>query len=73
MGFLISGFNQAYTKGHPISNLPDSFSWFGKGSILEIPISIYLMFIFLVIVFVILNRTRFGRHVYAIGGNQEAP
>ena len=72
MGFLISGFNQAYTKGHPISNLPDSFSWFGKGSILEIPISIYLMFIFLVVVFVILNRTRFGRHVYAIGGNQEA-
>ena len=72
MGFLISGFNQAYTKGHPISNLPDTFSWFGKGSILGIPLSIYLMFVFLVVIYVILNRTRFGRHVYAIGGNQEA-
>ena len=72
MGFLISGFNQAYTKGHPISNLPNAFSIFGKGSLFGIPVSIYMMFICLAIVYVILNKTRFGRHVYAIGGNQEA-
>ena len=39
MGFLISGFNQAYTKGHPISNLPKVFSIFGKGNLLGIPVS----------------------------------
>lgn len=72
MGFLISGFNQAYTKGHPISNLPKAFSIFGKGSLLGIPVSIYMMFICLVVVYIVLNKTRFGRHVYAIGGNQEA-
>ena len=72
MGFLISGFNQAYTKGHPISNLPKVFSIFGKGSLLWIPVSIYMMFICLVVVYLVLNKTRFGRHVYAIGGNQEA-
>ena len=72
MGFLISGFNQAYTKGHPISNLPKVFSIFGKGSLLGIPVSIYMMFICLVVVYIVLNKTRFGRHVYAIGGNQEA-
>lgn len=72
MGFLISGFNQAYTKGHPISNLPSAFSVFGKGDLFGIPVSIYMMFICLAIVYVILNKTRFGRHVYAIGGNQEA-
>lgn len=72
MGFLISGFNQAYTKGHPISNLPKVFSIFGKGSLLGIPVSIYMMFICLVVVYLVLNKTRFGRHVYAIGGNQEA-
>lgn len=72
MGFLISGFNQAYTKGHPISNLPKVFSIFGKGNLLGIPVSIYMMFICLVVVYLVLNKTRFGRHVYAIGGNQEA-
>ena len=72
MGFLISGFNQAYTKGHPISNLPTVFSIFGKGNLLGIPVSIYMMFICLVVVYLVLNKTRFGRHVYAIGGNQEA-
>lgn len=72
MGFLISGFNQAYTKGHPISNLPKVFSIFGKGSLLGIPVSIYMMFFCLVVVYIVLNKTRFGRHVYAIGGNQEA-
>ena len=72
MGFLISGFNQAYTKGHPISNLPKVFSIFGKGNLLGIPVSIYMMFICLVVVYLGLNKTRFGRHVYAIGGNQEA-
>lgn len=30
------------------------------------------MIIFLIIVFVLLNYTRFGRHVYAIGGNEES-
>ena len=72
MGFLISGFNQAYTKGHPISNLPKVFSIFGKGNLLGIPVSIYMMFICLVVVYLFLNKTRFGRHVYAIGVNQEA-
>lgn len=72
IGFLISGFNQAYTKGHPISNLPAEFSIFGKDSFLGIPVSVYLMFAFLVIIYIILNHTKFGRHVYAIGGNQEA-
>ena len=72
MGFLISGFNQAYTKGHPISNLPKVFSIFGKGNLLGIPVSIYMMFICLAVVYLVLNKTRFGRHVYAIGGNQEA-
>ena len=72
MGFLISGFNQAYTKGHPISHLPADFAVFGKGTFLGVPNSIYIMFIFLVIIYILLNHTTFGRHVYAIGGNQEA-
>jgi len=72
MGFLISGFNQAYTKGHPISGLPEDFAFFGKKAILGVPVSVYIMVIFLVLIYVVLEHTRFGRRVYAIGGNQEA-
>ena len=71
MGFLISGFNQAYTKGHPISNLPSGFAVFGKGSLFGVPVSIYLMFIFLIVISLILGKTRFGRHVYAIGATRK--
>ena len=72
LGFLISGFNQSYTKGHPISGLPAEFSIFGAKFVKGIPTSIFFMIVFLVIIFILLNFTRFGRHVYAIGGNEEA-
>lgn len=72
IGFLISGVNQAYTKGHPISGMPEEFGVFGAQFFMGIPTSIFFMIIFLIIVFVLLNYTRFGRHVYAIGGNEES-
>jgi len=72
MGFLISGLNQAYTKGHPISGLPTGYEIFGARFIKGIPTSIFFMTIFLIIIAILLNNTRFGRYVYSIGGNQEA-
>lgn len=72
LGFLISGFNQAYTKGHPISGLPEGFKVFGAQFINHIPTSLFFMIVFIAIVYILLNYTKFGRHVYAIGGNEEA-
>ena len=63
-GFLLSGINQAYTEGHPISGLPDSFDAFGT--------MIFILAFWLLIIAVVLSKTRFGRHTYAIGGNKEA-
>lgn len=71
-GFLLSGINQAYTKGHPISGLPASFKIFGNTNFLGIPTMIFIMAFWLVIIAVVLSKTRFGRHTYAIGGNREA-
>lgn len=71
-GFLLSGINQAYTKGHPISGLPKSFEIFGNTSFLGIPSMIFIMAFWLIIIAIILGKTRFGRHTYAIGGNKEA-
>ncbi len=72
VGFLVSGVNQAYTKGHPISGLPDAFNIFGASKIIGIPSAIFIMFGFLIVVYIVLSHTRFGRYTYAIGGNEEA-
>ena len=45
---------------------------FGQGSLLYIPIPIIFMILMLVLTWYILNHTRFGRSLYAIGGNAEA-
>ena len=71
-GFLLSGINQAYTEGHPISGLPDSFDAFGNMSFLGIPTMIFILAFWLLIIAVVLSKTRFGRHTYAICGNKEA-
>lgn len=71
-GYLISGLNQAYTKGHPISGLPGGFKIFGNTDWFGIPSMIFIMAFWLLIIWVVLSKTRFGRHTYAIGGNKEA-
>jgi ribose transport system permease protein len=63
--FVISG-------GRPVAGFPDAFKWIGVGLILGIPVPIFIVLIVFAICYVVLTRTRFGRHVYAVGGNEEA-
>ena len=51
---------------------PFSLLWFGTGRILEIPVSVYVFAIVTILGWVVLNRTRYGRYVVAVGGNREA-
>lgn len=73
IGFLLSGLNQAYTKGYSISSFPDSFNLFGVQRIAQqVPVSIViLLLVFLSFTFII-STTKFGRYIYAIGDNEEA-
>jgi ribose transport system permease protein len=49
-----------------------SLLWFGNGRILGIPVSIYVFLAITVAGWILLNRTRYGRYVVAVGGNREA-
>jgi ribose transport system permease protein len=49
-----------------------SLLWFGNGRILGIPVSVYVFLAITVGAWVLLNRTRYGRHVISVGGNREA-
>ena len=60
-----------YTNGQNIYQL-DEFIVFGQGDIMGIPTPVMFMVIIAIVTWYLLNNTRFGRHLYAIGGNEEA-
>ena len=60
------------SKGTTIFELPDNFSVLGQGSLGFLPISIIIMAITVVVIFILLEQTTYGRRLYAIGGNEEA-
>ncbi len=60
------------TEGRPVWELPDAFALLGGGRILGIPAPTIIMVLVFAVVHVILTYTRFGRYVYAVGGNAEA-
>jgi inositol transport system permease protein len=76
------GFALIYSD-RPVSGLTDTYNFIGQGEILKIlpipnqpPLGIPIPVIILVLVAVgshiMLNNTRFGRHIYAVGGNEQA-
>jgi len=60
------------TEGYPVTGIGKSFLFLGQGYILAIPTPVWLMAIIAVIFAVFLNSTVTGRHIYALGGNEEA-
>ena len=66
LGMMVSarGLAQYYTQGNPVSFLSDSFTAIGQGAM---PVIIFL--IVAAIFHIALRHTRYGKYVYAIGGN----
>lgn len=62
------------TGGVSLYGVPSEFQWLGRGYLVEniLPIPVAVMVIVFIIAYIGLNRTRLGRYVYAIGGNEEA-
>ncbi len=69
---IARGFTMLYTKGHPISNLGKDFAFIGSGSLIGIPIPVWLAIIVVLIAVFITQKTKLGRYIYAIGGNEQA-
>ncbi|EOX4213894.1 TPA: ribose ABC transporter permease [Vibrio cholerae] len=73
---LLRGVTMVYTDGRPIStgftDTADTFAWFGTGYALGIPVPVWLMVVVFTGAWYLLNHTRFGRYVYAVGGNESA-
>ncbi|HZG81201.1 MAG TPA: ribose ABC transporter permease [Brevibacillus sp.] len=69
---IFRGLTLVYTQGRPITGLNPDFAILGKGFFLEIPMPVIWMLISFAILYFILRHTTFGRHVYALGSNEEA-
>lgn len=69
---ICRGLALLYTGGYPISGLPQWMRWFGSGSILGVATPVVIMVLAYALGAFVLGRTPFGRHVYAIGGNEQA-
>lgn len=72
MTTIARGCALVYTGGRSVIDLTDEFTTIGQGAVGIIPIPV-LMFIAVVIFgFILLHKTRYGRYVYATGGNEDA-
>ncbi|UUZ84691.1 ABC transporter permease [Paenibacillus sp. P26] len=61
-----------YTDGRPIGNLSAAFKFIGQGSVVGIPVPILIFILVAVVSYILLNNTKFGKYIYAMGGNEQA-
>jgi ribose transport system permease protein len=69
---IFAGTTLVITKGYPIRPLGEQFRIFGQGDILGVPVPVLIFLAAGAILTFVLARTRFGRNIYAIGGNRDA-
>lgn len=69
---IIRGFAYIICDGKPVAIKNQTYIALGKARFIGIPISVWIMLLAMITFGLILSRTRFGRSVYAIGGNPQA-
>lgn len=69
---IARGMTLLYTGGYPIYDLPEAYVFIGRGKLMGLPVSVLVMIIIVAVAWFVLSRMRFGRYVYAVGGNEES-
>lgn len=69
---IIRGFAYILCDGKPVPISDSTFLRIGKARFLTIPLAVWIMLIAIVVFGFILAKTKFGRGIYAIGGNMDA-
>lgn len=74
MQFLVTGVVLALVSGQHVraDNMTGIFTALSRARLLGIPFSVYIFLGLVVVLAVLMSRTVFGRHVYALGGDIEA-
>ncbi len=69
---IARGLTMLWTGGFPITGLGPVFGFIGTGWFLGIPMPVWIMTALVGLFVVVTKRMRFGRHIYAVGGNERA-
>lgn len=69
---VLEGIALLISGGVSISGFPEHFTTVGQGYLFQIPIPVYIMILVFAVGAILMNRTSFGRYLFAIGGNAEA-
>jgi len=72
MLIILRGMVLVWNEGESITGMPKSFLALGGGKIGPVPISVLVMVILFIIALFITSYTRFGRNMFAVGGNRDA-
>jgi methyl-galactoside transport system permease protein len=72
MQTLVYGICLVYTGAQPIGGLRDDYTVIAKGSVFGIPYLLIIAVVFGVLMWFLFNKTRHGKYMYAIGGNENA-
>lgn len=66
---IARGLAGVYTGGSPVRVVNKTWQWLGAGYIGPFPVPVIIMIIVFFVSLLILNNTKMGRHIYAVGGN----
>ncbi len=69
---IFRGLTLVITRALPVTDLPPGFGEVSAGDWLGVPIPVWIYFGISLTAMLVLRRTVFGRHVYALGSNREA-
>lgn len=69
---IAKGIAYVYSGGRPIRCMTNAWKFLGAGYVGPVPTPVITMTIVFIAAILILNRTRMGRHIYAVGGNNTA-
>ena len=70
IGQVANGFALMLNGGNSLGGFSNAYVFIGNGKLLGIPVSIYITVFFVLLSFLIMNRTSLGTHIYAMGGNK---
>lgn len=69
---IVKGLAYVYTGGSPVRVVTKEWQFLGAGYVGIFPTPVVILVIVLIITAIIMNKTKMGRHMYAVGGNQQA-
>ena len=73
MQIIIYGVNIMYSRSEPIGTLKQSYTNIGQGKLFGvIPYVVIIAAVLAVLMWILYNKTRYGKYMYAIGGNEQA-